>query len=73
MLYREIIAVCSQIHTEHINTLCNVVQHFTCAVYCFQKLRVLHPNDREGLCFQEAGKCVPHCTMSQKTVFPIVL
>jgi len=22
MLYREIIAVCSQIHTQHINTLC---------------------------------------------------
>jgi len=22
MLYREIMAVCSQIHTEHINTLC---------------------------------------------------
>ena len=22
MLYREIITVCSQIHTEHINTLC---------------------------------------------------
>jgi hypothetical protein len=22
MLYREIIAVCSQIHTEHINTIC---------------------------------------------------
>jgi len=22
MVYREIIAVCSQIHTEHINTLC---------------------------------------------------
>ena len=22
MLYREIIAVCSQIHTDHINTLC---------------------------------------------------
>jgi len=22
MLYREIIAVCSQIHTEHINALC---------------------------------------------------
>ena len=22
MLYREIIAVCSQIHTEHTNTLC---------------------------------------------------
>jgi len=22
MLYREIIAVCSEIHTEHLNTLC---------------------------------------------------
>ena len=22
MLYREIIAVCSQIHTKHVNTLC---------------------------------------------------
>jgi len=22
MLYREIIAICSQIHTKHINTLC---------------------------------------------------
>jgi len=22
MMYREIMAVCSQIHTEHINTLC---------------------------------------------------
>ena len=29
MLYREIIAVCSQIHTKHINTLCgqNVVTY----------------------------------------------
>ena len=25
MLYREIIAVCSQIHTEHINTLCGQI------------------------------------------------
>ena len=24
MLYRKIIAVCSQIHTEHINTLCTL-------------------------------------------------
>ena len=24
MLFREIIAVCSQIHTKHINTLCGV-------------------------------------------------
>ena len=25
MLYREIIAVCSQIHTKHINTLCGLI------------------------------------------------
>jgi len=24
MLYREIIAVCSEIHTQHINTLCGL-------------------------------------------------
>ena len=28
MLYREIIAVCSQIHTEHINTLCGQYVEF---------------------------------------------
>jgi hypothetical protein len=42
MLYREIIAVCSQIHTEHINTLCKVFYHFTCAVsrnYCILMIR----------------------------------
>jgi len=28
MLYREIIAVCSEIHTEHINTLCGQKTEF---------------------------------------------
>ena len=28
MLYREMIAVCSQIHTKHINTLCVQNQEF---------------------------------------------
>ena len=29
MLYREVIAVCSQIHTKYINTLCGQnVEHF---------------------------------------------
>ena len=28
MLYREIIAVCSQIHTEHTNTLCGQKAEF---------------------------------------------
>ena len=38
MLYREIIAVCSQIHTRHINTLCgqNVeLLNVKLAVYIF--------------------------------------
>jgi len=28
MLYREIIAVCSQIHTKHINTVCGQTVEF---------------------------------------------
>ena len=28
MLYREIIAVCSEIHTKHINTLCGLNVEF---------------------------------------------
>jgi hypothetical protein len=36
MLYREIIAVCSEIHTKHINTLCGQNVEFLCA---FAKLR----------------------------------
>jgi len=28
MLYREIIAVCSEIHTKHINTLCGQTVEF---------------------------------------------
>jgi hypothetical protein len=30
MLYSEIIAVCSQIHTKHINTLCGQTVEFVC-------------------------------------------
>jgi len=28
MLYREIMAVCSEIHTKHINTLCGQIVEF---------------------------------------------
>ena len=42
MLYREIIAVCSQIHTKHINTLCGQNVEFmnvkTCGTYSDQPL-----------------------------------
>jgi len=34
MLYREIIAVCSEIHTKHINTLCEQnVEFYTLSPY----------------------------------------
>jgi len=36
MLYREIIAVCSEIHTKHINTLCGQ------KVVCFKINLVVH-------------------------------
>ena len=38
MLYREIIAVCSQIHTQHINTLCGQNMEF----YIFSPYRAVH-------------------------------
>ena len=42
MLYREIIAVCSQIHTKHINTLCGQNVEFlkikTVATYSKQQV-----------------------------------
>ena len=33
MLYKEIIAVCSQIHTKHINTVCGQNVEFTTKLY----------------------------------------
>ena len=56
MLYREIIAVCSQIHTKHINTLCGqnvellnfelAVHIVTTGVYRVNKETVLQPIKR---------------------------
>jgi hypothetical protein len=54
MLYREIIAVCSQIHTKHINTLCEqnveplndklAVRIVTTGTYKVSKRRLFHLN-----------------------------
>ena len=44
MVYKEVIAVCSQIHTKHINTLCgqNVeLLNFKCSVRTAQKTHPL--------------------------------
>ena len=52
MLYREIIAVCSEIHTKHINTLCgqnvdllNVIQavHIVTTSICTYSLHGAEP------------------------------
>jgi hypothetical protein len=52
MLYREIIAVCSQIHTKHINTLCGQNVEFVSvklvvhiATTGFQKFNVIYFKD----------------------------
>ena len=43
MLYSEIIAVCSQIHTKHINTLCG--QNVECRMYrAVNTLRLSYKN-----------------------------
>jgi hypothetical protein len=34
ILYREIVAVCSQIHTKHINTLCGQNTEFINVIAC---------------------------------------
>jgi len=58
MLYREIIAVCSEIHTKHINTLCgqNVkllnlkphsVAHKVTTAPCGMKRTSLKPNTQQ--------------------------
>jgi len=44
MLCREIIAVCSQIHTKHINTLCEQNVEFV-----YVKLVVQGPQDFKGI------------------------
>jgi len=51
MLYSEIIAVCSQIHVKHINTLCGLnVEFFT--TYLVQYIKSL--DIKRGM-FQELG------------------
>jgi len=41
MLYREIIAVCSEIHTKHINTLCGQNVEFLDAFAKFRKATIM--------------------------------
>jgi len=69
MLYGEIIAVCSQIHTKHINTLCGQNVEFvnvklaahlvTTMLYSVQQIiifRSCSPEAREHVCLRLAGR-----------------
>jgi len=48
MLYSEIIAVCSQIHTKHINALCG--QNVECRTYrAVNTLRLSYKNQSQSL------------------------
>ena len=49
MLYREIMAVCSEIHTKHINTVCgqnvellNVKPYGMCIIAVFKTFDIVH-------------------------------
>jgi len=55
MLYREIIAVCSQIHTKHINTLCGQNVKLS-VVKPGGTLQVFHKQSRK----QDIGTAVYH-------------
>jgi hypothetical protein len=41
MLYREIIAVCSQIHTKHTNALCGQDEYYVMLIHVVHILTVL--------------------------------
>jgi hypothetical protein len=83
MLYREIIAVCSQIHTKHINTLCgqnvellNVKLAVHPSFHILQLVVCLILNDNEAI---PAGRrkhydlCNTFRRGNQKIMFPILL
>jgi len=61
MLYREIIAVCSQINTERINTLCGqkVVRIVTTGLYTFNQSSVTH-YAAECQCYTVCPLVLPH-------------
>ena len=56
MLYREIIAVCSQIHTKHINTLCGQNVEFVNfkAIYIYEYNTYIYNNHHvlKGVCVE---------------------
>jgi hypothetical protein len=67
MLYREIIAVCSEIHTKHINTLCeqnvefvNVKPGGAYSNHCALKVII---SWKRGTRWHN---CLRHCAMSPK-------
>ena len=61
MLYREIIAVCSQIHTKHINTLCgqNVELYIKTQLLLYREIIAvcseIHTKHINTLCGQNVG------------------
>jgi len=65
MLYREIIAVCSQIHTKHTNTLCgqnvdllNVKLSVNVVTVCLWKVKTWDQVSTESDCLWSSGKNV---------------
>jgi len=49
MLYREIIAVCSQIHTKHINTVCGQNVELLNVKLAVHQITTKHKNNRQTI------------------------
>jgi hypothetical protein len=62
MLYSEIIAVCSQIHTKHINTLCGQNVELLNVVHVVEALCWKHENSPK-ICVLRTEACGNSLTM----------
>ena len=70
MLYREIIAVCSQIHTKHINALCGPNVELLCVSLAVHiETTVCYKNLRTNTAFKYQEKYVEHRVLSRIVVY----
>jgi hypothetical protein len=63
MLYREVIAVCSEIYTKHINTLCGLNVRFLCLIPC---------GTYSGHCALGSWRTKASCLLCRRTQPPFI-
>ena len=73
MLYREIIAVCSQIHTKHIKTLCGQNVEFLSAKLAVHIVTTGLQKVKPILSFAAQKFCSPHAVSRATQFYKIAL